>query len=346
MKKILLLLVLASGSLANAQTTLLTEDCTALTIGNVGTDLTGITPGQGGWLTYVASSASPAGQNTNFQIVDKGAPYGNAIQLTGSSSATGTRWMTKDLSTVWSGRTAGDDIAQVDYDFFTGPATTSVNTMRITLYESSAHTVMLAGMMVLMNTLEVRGLTNYDNSGTVGNYSFGLGASATAPVLLSPNTWYKLGFSYNFTTGEVIWKSGDGVINGFVAGAAAGTDIAEIDILASAGTANAVSSVAAFDNLNVTASSTDTLLAVNTNAITSNSFSVYPNPAKNKVTISNANASISSIEMTDINGRVVKTENFTNLNNAIVNVSDLAQGVYMMKIVSDKGIDTKKIIKE
>lgn len=346
MKKLLLLLALATSSLSNAQTTLLTEDCTALTVGNVGTDLTATNPGQGGWLTYVASTASPAGQNTNFQVVDKGAPYGNAFQLTGSSSATGTRWMTKDLTAVWSGRTAGDDIAEVEYDFFTGPATTSVNTMRITMYESSAHTVMLAGMMVIMNTLEVRGLSNYDNSGTIGNYSFGLGASATAPALLLPNTWYKLGFSYNYTTGEVIWRSGDGVINSFVAGAAASTDITEIDVLASAGTGNTVSSVAAFDNLSVVASSSDTLLAVNSNVVATNHFSVYPNPVKNNVTVSNTNASISSIEMTDINGRVVKNESFINVNNAVINVSDLAQGIYMMKIVSDKGIVTKKIVKE
>ena len=49
--------------------------------------------------------------------------------------------------------------------------------------------------------------------------------------------------------------------------------------------------------------------------------------------------------MTDLNGRTIKTANFTNVIDAQINISDLAQGVYMMKIVSDKGTATKKIIK-
>jgi len=77
------------------------------------------------------------------------------------------------------------------------------------------------------------------------------------------------------------------------------------------------------------------------------SFSVTPNPAKDNVLVRNANnIAINAIEMTDINGRIVKTVKFSNVTEAQVTVSDLAQGVYMMKIVSDKGIATKKVVKE
>ena len=61
--------------------------------------------------------------------------------------------------------------------------------------------------------------------------------------------------------------------------------------------------------------------------------------------VSNTSSSINSIEITDLNGRVVKTVNAIDASNAQVNISDLSSGVYMMNITSDKGSVTKKIIK-
>jgi hypothetical protein len=77
-----------------------------------------------------------------------------------------------------------------------------------------------------------------------------------------------------------------------------------------------------------------------------NNLSVYPNPASNVITVSNsANAVIKTIEMTDLNGRVVKTLN-VNANEGQISVIDLATGVYMMKINTDQGTAVKKIVKE
>jgi hypothetical protein len=75
-------------------------------------------------------------------------------------------------------------------------------------------------------------------------------------------------------------------------------------------------------------------------------LSVFPNPAKNIVTIANdSNVIVNAIEMTDLNGRVVKSMK-VNAAQTEVSVSDLAVGVYMMKITTDQGIATKKLIKE
>ena len=75
-------------------------------------------------------------------------------------------------------------------------------------------------------------------------------------------------------------------------------------------------------------------------------FSISPNPANDFVTISNSeNISVNSISMTDLNGRVVKQNSYSNVSEVQVNISDLASGVYMMNIKSDKGTVTKKIIK-
>jgi hypothetical protein len=77
------------------------------------------------------------------------------------------------------------------------------------------------------------------------------------------------------------------------------------------------------------------------------SFSVSPNPARNLVTISNTtDALINNAEIVDMNGRVVKTQKVADVAEAQINVSDLAHGVYMMKISSDKGNITKKLVIE
>ena len=83
-----------------------------------------------------------------------------------------------------------------------------------------------------------------------------------------------------------------------------------------------------------------------TNDFVSNQFSVFPNPVKNVLSITNApDINVSAIAITDLNGRIVKKQSFNNISNITVNVSDLAVGVYMLNITSDKGIATKKIIK-
>ncbi len=75
-------------------------------------------------------------------------------------------------------------------------------------------------------------------------------------------------------------------------------------------------------------------------------FSVSPNPAKDLITISNTeNISVNSISITDLNGRIVKQNTYSNETNVQVNISDLSSGVYMMNITSAEGSVTKKIIK-
>ena len=103
---------------------------------------------------------------------------------------------------------------------------------------------------------------------------------------------------------------------------------------------NIIGSQALFvDNLTITE-------ALSTDEFFASKFSVYPNPANDIVTISSIEYSINSIEMTDINGRVVKNNLVSNLNETEVSISDLAKGVYFLKIASDKGITTKKLVVE
>lgn len=84
----------------------------------------------------------------------------------------------------------------------------------------------------------------------------------------------------------------------------------------------------------------------NGNGVASTQFSVFPNPTTGVINIANAdNALVNGVEIVDINGRTVKTVKFDNVSSAQINVADLASGMYLMNISSDKGTTTKKIVK-
>lgn len=78
----------------------------------------------------------------------------------------------------------------------------------------------------------------------------------------------------------------------------------------------------------------------------SSKVSLYPNPAKNSLTVSDASKSTdATIEITDISGRIVKSVKAGFSNDVIINVSDLTSGNYILKLKSEKGTAIKKFIK-
>ena len=70
------------------------------------------------------------------------------------------------------------------------------------------------------------------------------------------------------------------------------------------------------------------------------SFSVYPNPATNNVTIE-SNSAIISIQIVDLTGAIVQTETQNTFS-----ILQLTKGVYLMNIKTDSGSVTKRLIKE
>ena len=194
MKKLLLLSFAALGFAANSQS-LLTEDCTLLTVGDVGTDLTGATDGQGGWKIF-----GPAGTPlSDMAVVDMLGTYGNAFQLTGSATATGTRYIYNEtIADTWAAREDGNEIAEVTYDFFTGPVSTSKNTQRLTLFDPTG-SKFLGGIMVTMDTKVISGLSYYNNAGTPGNYSLH-GSNSCNTNCFTSRYVVQNRFSYNKTT--------------------------------------------------------------------------------------------------------------------------------------------------
>ncbi len=73
-------------------------------------------------------------------------------------------------------------------------------------------------------------------------------------------------------------------------------------------------------------------------------ISVYPNPVQNKLHIS-AKDNITSVSLFDVQGRLIRTAATNNLN-VTFEMAGHATGVYFVKIQTQKGVKTQKIIKE
>jgi uncharacterized repeat protein (TIGR01451 family) len=69
---------------------------------------------------------------------------------------------------------------------------------------------------------------------------------------------------------------------------------------------------------------------------------VYPNPVKNVFTVQAINETVSLIEVYDINGRLCLSQS----NGTNVNVQSLNNGLYFVKVTTEKGITNKKIMKQ
>lgn len=349
MKKILLTVALLASTIAFSQT-LQSDNFNTLNIGNIGTDITGATAGQGSWKTESANGAAPTtsinAANSNFQVVATGKSATQGLSLVGPNGNKGSRFMYKDgLPAAWTSRTAGNNIIEIEVDINPGTRGTSSNAFGIRIYNTD-YSKTLAGFQVNAGT-GVLSLIAYSTPGTnpVGNYSYGLGDNATA---LPENTWTRIGFSYNKTTGEALINST--VITGgplSVPGSAAASDPAEIDFFATTGTATNISAATmVFDNFTAKATSTNTLLDINQIALNNNAISIYPNPATNILNVNVNGSDISAVQIVDLNGRQVFSKSFSNLSEAQINVNELSTGMYLINITSGDNTVTKKFLKQ
>jgi len=342
MKKILLSLTMLAG-IYNATGQLIeASDFTSYTNGNIGTLTTGNTAGQGGFFTL-------GGDNSDYRILNGGVEHGRVFQITGSATSTVDRFMWKNgLASAWAARDTGNDILEVEFDYFTGPITTSQNSIRLNIYNADLSKV-LAGYMIAQSTKIISGLAYYEDDPGNGTYRYSLGTTSNPDVTLPADTWVRLGISFKKSDGKVIWK-GPG-FDAFTNGTTAGQNPDRIYFIATAidadGAENTVASTARFDNYVVRAVATDMLLNVSDvgNTIDSN-IVVFPNPVNEVINIAAKGTAIEKIIIVDMNGRIVKEAVFKGISDIQMDLSELSKGIYMMSISSDKGSVVKKVVKK
>jgi len=366
MKRILLTMALTASTFAFSQT-LQSENYNGLILGNIGTDVTGVTAGQGSWLTASSNGTAPTTSTnsgvTNYQVVAGGNNSTQGLQIIGPNGDKGNRFMWKDgLDTAWGARTVGNNVIELEYDFFTGPITDSRTQIGMRIYGTElvagVPTVRtLNGFVYTTNTRVLSGVAYLQNGATKGTFLVNL---ATGGLVLNANTWYKIGCSYNTTTGEMLWKSSPtAAVSGlalanWVPGMVP-TEVDYVQVVVSANAAavppvpaNTVTSTIVFDNYISRAVATSNLLSTDDfAAITDASISVYPNPTSDLLNLKiSGSETISAIQIVDLNGRQIISRTFNNVSDAQINVNDLSAGMYLINITAGEQTVTKKFLKQ
>ncbi len=79
-----------------------------------------------------------------------------------------------------------------------------------------------------------------------------------------------------------------------------------------------------------------------TDDFTNNSFKLYPNPSNEVITIQSETELINSIQIFDLNGRLIISENKTSKQSQTIDVSKFSKGIYLVEVISEKGATTLK----
>jgi hypothetical protein len=77
----------------------------------------------------------------------------------------------------------------------------------------------------------------------------------------------------------------------------------------------------------------------------SSSFNIYPNPATQYLTVETSTFNIGTvIQVIDLTGKIIKTESLQS-NTQLIDIRDLSEGLYFIKIQNNKGLySVKKIM--
>lgn len=79
-----------------------------------------------------------------------------------------------------------------------------------------------------------------------------------------------------------------------------------------------------------------------------NVFTLYPNPTQGNVILRNgSNASLESVSLYDVNGRLIKNFNVLQADAEVqLSLSDVASGMYFVQVVTNQGQTVKRIVKQ
>lgn len=76
------------------------------------------------------------------------------------------------------------------------------------------------------------------------------------------------------------------------------------------------------------------------------SISLYPNPFVEELNISSKDQNILQVQLFDLSGKLIQIEKVNSKNSYVLKTKNLASGVYLITIVTDKGKETYKVIKK
>lgn len=338
----------------NAQV-LLNDNFNNYTLGNLGTDPTGIIPGQGGWLTKLDNTTTP--NNSAFTVTNE-IFRGKVITLTTPKDKN--IFVTKDLNILIDQRTKGNDVIKFEIDYYTGsqyyigsshPPYSYIsflyNETGYRLFQLSHHLMSQVGYIhgSFHDGLSQNHGVRLGNGAWYGNDQLPTDTWGTFIVYLdytNKKIYFETPYFNKVTVADFLSKStSTNLMEDFKPTA--------ISLHTSADISNASQMDHKYDNIKVTALKVvpPNIIALSTNEQLAQKFNLYPNPSTNIVNITNSeNMSVKQIEIYDLAGKLVNTQHFNNQADIQLNIETLTNGTYLLYLHTNEGAAVKKLIKK
>ena len=309
------------------------EDFDSYPAGDLNTDYTNTTPGHGGW--YYSGDS-----NTTAMITPE-TNKGNVLIIERTSSnSTGLILRQAKGTILWNNRTAGNNILKFEYEFY---ADDNFNVGGSILGSENNGTtyggVLTMSFRSFSNFNDIRGTflkTDPINYQTLYLQNFNT-------TVFPYNTWIKLEAFMDFNTNNIYFYLP--MLNIQATGSFSHNRIPEsVDF--SIYNLNQ-SSIVKLDNIKVSALQTLPSHLVSVSKFVASKFNVFPNPVTDVVTITNSESiGIEQIEIFDISGKKVQSQNFSKESEVQLNMADFASGTYLLHIKTNEGTAVKKVVKK
>jgi len=338
-KQVLFVATLLFATQLTTTQVLYSENFDNLTLGNVGTDFTGATPGQGGWYTF--SNTATANQSNNYFKIIAEPGMGKVLEITSpvvntATTARNNVAVIRDLEKNWKNRSVGNDVLKIEYDFYTNESLTNIAI-------DNTHMIV---------SIKQSGLFNLNYGGATGNTHVGFvttGGLGTmfGPTVIPKNTWLKVVYYVDFNNQKIYCRIPALTINEVkTTPLDMSYDLAtSFHLTSMTGTAPYNQSVYKYDNISVSAVSMIPSASVDT--VLSSKFNIYPNPVNNMLTITNSeNITITELTVYDVNGKTIKEQKGNFEKEHTLNVENFSAGTYLLHIETTEGTAVKKVVKK
>jgi len=252
-----------------------------------------------------------------------------------------------DLDTLWSNRTAGNDILKYEGEFYVAfeerfPTNFElyIGLARIESNETINPNIVTPVEFFYSESTKVLTVSASTNQ---------IPVVGTIPI--SPWSWIKVIAYVDYTTGYVYFEIPSANIT-YKSKAPLRSNHFKIfnllqltlqsDITINNG--NSSPSFAKLDNFKESAVNT---LPLSIKKLAAATFTVFPNPVTDIVTITNRdNIGVEQVEVFDINGKKVKSQDFNKENQVQLNLADFAAGTYLLHIKTNAGTAVEKVVKK
>ena len=313
------------------------EDFDNLTIGNITTDPTGATPGQGNWYVRLMGI-------TEAKIVQEPNRGKVLAVVKPTNDVSNFRGQQKNLQTVWNNRAAGNNILLAEYDFYAEDIGGHGQSSRFILRTADNNQLIDMILQTKYNsTLQV------NETSLIADFAYAQqGNYVEYNNFNYSQSWFTVKVYINYNTDKTYLHI---PALGILHSASYGYTIDILDEISFAGGGGTNSTyigvVHKYDNVRLTAIKTLPQELLSTENFLSEKFNLYPNPATDIVNITNSeNYLVNQVVIYDVTGKQLSTQIFNNEAEIQLNVEDLASGVYLLHIQTNEGTAVKKLVKK